>query len=132
MASNGIRTLLAPIAGMFLAFALIFVAQLLGNQLDPMIAVSDPLDESAIELQIPLLNTATLLFGWFVGAFAGGWLTMRISNSIVTGWIVAGAVIGAAIYRALTIGDAAWVVAAAFLLPLAAAWLAGRATRLAN
>lgn len=132
MASNGIKSFLAPIVGILLAFVLIYGAQLVGNQLDPMVAVADPLDESAIELQIPLMNSVALLLGWFIGAFAGGWLTMRISNSIATGWIVAGAVIGAAMYRALTIGDATWIIAAAFALPLLAAWLAGRATKLAN
>lgn len=132
MAIQGLKTFLALVAGILLAFALIFVAQMLGNQIDPMVAAPDPLDEAALELQIPLLNSAALLAGWFVGAFAGGWLSMRISNSASAGWIVAGAVMGAAVYRALTIGDAYWIIAAGFLLPLAGAWLAGRAARLAN
>lgn len=130
--SQSLKLILAPIIGIFLAFAFIYAAQMLGNQLDPMVAVADPVDDSALELQIPLINSLCLLLGWFAGAFAGSWLAMRISGAAGAGWVVAGAVIGATLYRALTIGDATWVIGAGFLLPLMAGWLAGRAVNLAD
>jgi hypothetical protein len=120
------KTVAATVAGVLLAFALIMLAQYLGNIVSP--AVYDPANE---EVLIPLGATLALFAGWFAGGFAGAWLAMRISGSNFAGWAVAGTVIGAAVYRAITIGDASWVVAAGFLLPLAAAFLAARATKLA-
>ena len=53
---------------------------------------------------------------------------MRISAGTGAGWIVAGAVVGAALYRAVTLADTWWIMALGALVPLAAAWLAQRAT----
>jgi hypothetical protein len=53
---------------------------------------------------------------------------MRISAGTGAGWIVAGSVIGAALYRAVTLADTWWIMALGVAVPLAAAWLAQRAT----
>jgi predicted MFS family arabinose efflux permease len=53
---------------------------------------------------------------------------MRVSAGTGAGWIVAGAVIGAALYRAVTLADTWWIMALGVLIPLAAVWLAQRAT----
>ena len=68
-----------------------------------------------------------LIVGWFVGTFGGAWLAMRISNGDGPGWIVAGAVIGAAIYSATDFSDSWWIMALGLLVPLVAAWAAQRA-----
>jgi hypothetical protein len=121
------KSIVGTIIGTAIAFGLIVLAQYLGNFIAP--EVYDPATE---EVLIPLGATVALFLGWFIGSFAGSWLAMRVSGSGFPGWIVAGAVVGAAVYRAVTIGEASWVVAAGFILPLAAAWLAGRAARLAE
>lgn len=121
------RTVISTLAGIMLAFGLIYLALQAGGYFSPV--VYDPASE---EVQIPLGNTLSLFIGWFVGSFAGAWLAMRASGQAGPGWIVAGAVAGAAIYRALTLGDAAWVTAAGFIIPLAATWLASRAVRIAS
>jgi predicted MFS family arabinose efflux permease len=41
--------------------------------------------------------------------------------------VVAGAVIGASIYRAVTLADTWWIMALGVLVPLVAAWAAQRA-----
>lgn len=120
------RTIISTIVGIMLAFGLIYLALQFGGKLSPV--VYDPATE---EVQIPLGNTLSLFIGWFVGSFAGAWLAMRASTQAGPGWIVAGAVAGAAIYRALTLGDAVWVTAAGFIIPLAATWLASRVVRTA-
>jgi hypothetical protein len=121
------KSVLGTVAGAVLVFAAIMLAQFVGNIVAP--AVYDPVNE---EVLIPLGATLALFVGWFVGGFAGSWLAMRISGSTGPGWVVAGAVVGTAVYRAITIGDAAWVVAAGVLLPIIAAWLASRAANLAE
>ena len=68
-----------------------------------------------------------LLVGWFVGTFGGSWLAMRISRGDGAGWIVAGAVIGAGVYRALTLADTWWMIALGVVIPIVAAWAAQRA-----
>ena len=119
------RMIIGTIVGILLAFGLIYLAQQVGGAISPM--VYDPATE---EVEIPLMNTASLFIGWFVGTFAGAWVAMRVTATNGPGWIVAGAVSGAAIYRALTLGDAVWVTAAGFIVPLAAAWLAARVVRM--
>lgn len=118
------RMIIGTIVGILLAFGLIYLALQVGGTVSPV--VYDPATE---EVQIPLGNTLALFVGWFVGTFAGGWFAMRMTASNGPGWIVAGAVAGAAIYRAVTLGDAVWVTAAGFVIPLAAAWLAASAVR---
>jgi hypothetical protein len=119
--------IIGSIAGILLAFGLIFLAQQVGGAISPV--VYDPATE---EVEIPLVNTASLFIGWFVGTFAGAWVAMRVTAIKGPGWVVAGAVAGAAIYRALTLGDAVWVTAAGFIVPLAATWLAERVVRIAT
>jgi hypothetical protein len=79
---------------------------------------------------IPIGSTVALIVGWFIGTFAGGWLAMRVSTGTGAGWIVAGSVIGAALYRAVTLADTWWIMALGVAVPLAAVWLAQRATRI--
>ena len=50
-----------------------------------------------------------------------------MSASANAGWIVAGAVIGAGLYRAVTLADTWWIMVLGVAIPLAAAWLAQRA-----
>ena len=117
------RSAIAAVAGIFVAFGLIWLAQYAGSEISP-----DVYDLNSGEVLIPIGSTIALLVGWFIGTFAGGWLAMRVSAGTGAGWIVAGAVIGAALYRAVTLADTWWIMALGALIPLAAVWLAQRAT----
>ncbi|PAL25579.1 hypothetical protein [Sphingopyxis sp. GW247-27LB] len=126
MASTFIRSLVATVVGIVVAFALILLAQYAGGELSP-----EAYDPVTGEILIPAGATVALIVGWFAGAFAGGWVAMRVSGRAGPGWVVAGAVIGAGLYRAVTLADAWWVMALGVLVPLAAAWAAQRTTSLA-
>src|SRR3546814_9034632 len=89
---------------------------------------SDLYDPNSGEILIPIGSTIALIVGWFIGTFAGGWLAMRVSADTGPGWIVAGAVIGAALYRAVTLADSWWIMVLGVAVPLLAVWLAQRAT----
>lgn len=119
------RTIIGTIAGISLAFGLIYLALQVGGALAPVVY-----DAATQEVEIPLGSTLALFLGWFLGSFAGAWFAMRMSGSNGPGWVVAGAVAGAAIYRGITLGDAVWVTAAGFVIPLAATWLAARTVRM--
>lgn len=122
MGGNILRMAIAAAVGIVIAFVLIWLAEYGGSAIAP--AAYDP---DTGEILIPLGSTIALILGWFVGSFAGGWLAMRVSGGSGAGWIVAGAVIGAGVYRALTLGESWWVVALAIAVPAAAAWTAQRA-----
>ena len=123
MTKEILRSAIAAVAGIFIAFGLIWIAQYAGSEISP-----DVYDPASGEVLIPIGSTLALVVGWFVGTFAGGWLAMRVSAGTGAGWIVAGAVIGAALYRAVTLADTWWIMALGALIPLAAVWLAQRAT----
>lgn len=118
------RMIIGTIAGILLAFGLVFLAQQVGGSLSPL--VYDPATEEA---EASLVSTLILFGGWFFATFAGAWVAMRTTTNHGPGWVVAGAVAGAGIIQTIRTGDAVWVVAAAFLLPLAAAWLSAHAVR---
>lgn len=126
MASTFLRSLVATVIGILVAFALILLAQYAGGELAP-----ETYDPATGEILIPVGATVALIVGWLVGTFAGGWLAMRASARPGPGWIVAGAVIGAGLYRAATLADSWWMMALGIVVPLAAAWTAQRATGLA-
>lgn len=122
MTRDILRSAIAAIVGIAIAFGLIWLAQYAGNEISP-----DVYDPNSGEILIPAGSTIALIVGWFVGTFAGGWLAMRVSAGTGAGWIVAGSVIGAALYRAVTLADTWWIMALGALVPLSAAWLAQRA-----
>lgn len=127
MTNNIVRSAIAAVAGILVAFGLIWLAQYAGSEFSP-----DVYDPNSGEVLIPIGSTIALLIGWFIGTFAGGWLAMRASAGTGAGWIVAGAVIGAALYRAVTLADSWWIMVLGALVPLAAAWLAQRAAAVAE
>ncbi|HEV7313344.1 hypothetical protein [Sphingopyxis sp.] len=122
MTRNILRTAIAVVIGIVVAFGLIWIAQYAGSEISP-----DVYDPASGEVLIPVGSTIALVVGWFIGSFGGGWLAMRISAGTGAGWIVAGAVIGAALYRAVTLADTWWIMALGAIVPLAAVWLAQRA-----
>ncbi|HEY0595220.1 hypothetical protein [Sphingopyxis sp.] len=123
MTKNILRSAIAAVIGIAVAFGLIWLAQYAGSEISP-----DVYDPNSGEVLIPIGSTIALVVGWFIATFAGGWLAMRVSSGTGAGWIVAGAVIGAGLYRAVTLADTWWMMALGVAVPLAAVWLAQRAT----
>ena len=87
MTRDILRSAIAAIVGIAIAFGLIWLAQYAGNEISP-----DVYDPNSGEILIPAGSTIALIVGWFVGTFAGGWLAMRVSAGTGAGWIVAGSV----------------------------------------
>ena len=122
MKSSIVRSVIATVAGIVVAFVLLWLAQYAGSEISPA-----EYDVDTGEILIPLGSTIALIVGWFVGTFGGAWLAMRMSGGDGPGWIVAGAVIGAAVYSAADFSDTWWIMALGVLVPLLAAWAAKRA-----
>lgn len=126
MTKDILRSAIAAVIGVAIAFGLIWLAQYAGSEFSP-----SEYDVATGEILIPIGSTIALIVGWFIATFAGGWLSMRVSNGTGAGWVVAGAVIGAALYTATDFSDEWWIMALGVIVPLAAAWLAQRATAIA-
>ena len=122
MTKTFLRSAIAAIIGIVVAFGVIWLAQYAGSEISP-----DVYDPNSGEILIPVGSTIALIVGWFVGTFGGGWLAMRVSAGTGPGWVVAGAVIGAALYRAVTLADSWWIMILGVAIPLLAVWLAQRA-----
>ena len=122
MTENILRSAIAAVIGIVVAFGLIWLAQYAGSEISP-----SEYDTATGEILIPIGSTIALIIGWFLATFAGSWLAMRISRGTGTGWVVAGAVIGAALYTAVDFSDTWWIMALGVAVPLVAAWLAQRA-----
>lgn len=127
MTRDILRSAIATVTGMLVAFGLIWLAQYAGSEISP-----SEYDVATGEILIPIGSTIALIVGWFVATFAGGWLAMRVSGGTGPGWVVAGAVIGAALYTATDFSDAWWIMALGVAVPLAAVWLAQRATMIVS
>lgn len=123
MTKDILRSAIAAAIGIAVAFGLIWLAQYAGSEISP--AEYDP---ATGEILIPIGSTIALVIGWFLATFAGSWLAMRISSGTGAGWIVAGAVVGAALYTAVDFSDTWWIMALGVAVPLIAVWLAQRAT----
>ncbi|WP_338425780.1 hypothetical protein [Sphingopyxis kveilinensis] len=122
MTKDFLRSAIAAVVGILVAFGLVWLAQYAGSEIAP--AEYDP---ATGEILIPVGSTIALIVGWFIATFAGSWLAMRISGGTGAGWVVAGAVIGAALYTAIDFADTWWMMALGVAVPLAAVWLAQRA-----
>ncbi|HEX2811272.1 MAG TPA: hypothetical protein PKC32_10310 [Sphingopyxis sp.] len=127
MKNSILRSAIAAVVGILVAFALLWLAQYAGSEIAPA-----EYDVDTGEILIPLGSTVALFVGWFVGTFGGAWLAMRVSGGNGPGWVVAGAVIGAALYSAADFSDSWWIMGLGVLVPLAAAYLAQRATGMAE
>ena len=123
MTKDILRSAIAAVIGIVVAYGLIWLAQYAGSEFSP-----DVYDLDSGEVLIPIGSTIALIVGWFIGTFAGAWIAMRVSLGTGAGWIVAGAVMGAALYRAVTLADTWWIMALGVAVPLVAVWLAQSAT----
>lgn len=119
-----LRSILGTFAGIVLGFALLYLCQYVGNLIDP--EMFDPESEMVI---IPIGSTIAMFVGWLAGAFGGSWLAARVTRSPFAGWAVCGAMIGAAVYMVMAIGDEWWVLLGGIVTPLIGAALG---TRTAN
>lgn len=129
-----LKLVLGIVVGIVAAFATIFVAEMAGHSLFPPPAgvdYDDPAQLAAMMERLPLGGKVAVVVAWFLGALVGGAAANRIAGRALAGWIVAVAIVLAAYVTMATIPHPGWMWTAGVLLPLAAGWIAQRATRTA-
>lgn len=129
-----LKLILAIAVGIVAAFVTIFVVEMVWHRFFPLPAgvdFNDPAQLATMMERLPLSNKLAAVGAWFLGALAGAYVANRIALRALAGGIVAVAVVLAAYVNMAMIPHPGWMWTAGVLLPLAAGWIAQRATRTA-
>jgi hypothetical protein len=124
-----LRTILGIVAGVVLAFVVIMALEMVSfvafpppAGLDP----ADPEDVKRIAAAAPMAAKVWVVFCWFAGALAGGWLARRLSRTGWAGWVIAGLIAVGGIANVLMIPHPLWMQIAAVAAPLLGGWIVTR------
>lgn len=126
------RQLLGVVLGIAVAIGVVFVVETIGHALLPVPTDYDPMTEDGAARYLreaPIAAKLGLVFGWFAGALAGGWVAVRIGGRARLAWIVAGLIALAGVANIMMIPHPLWMQVAAVTAPLLAGWLASRSGR---
>ena len=124
-----VRSILGVLAGVVVAGCVVFVVEGIGHALFPPPAgldVTNPEDQARLIAALPVAAKAMVVLAWFLGSLAGAAVAMGIARRALPGWIVAAVMIALSVLTTQMFPHPAWMVGAAVILPLVAAWLARR------
>lgn len=124
-----IRNLAAALSGLFAAFVLIYLIELLGHTIYPPPAGLDPKNADALRAYISLLPPLPLLFpmfAYFIGTFTGTLLACYIGTSrpVFFASIVGIFILAGTIANLIYIPHPLWFSIIAVVGIVASAWLA--------
>ena len=125
------RLILAPVAGIVVAFTLVAVIEMAGHMLHPPPADLDYSNRVAMEAFIATLPTSAFLFvlaAWTIGTFAGAWVAawMAGRRSLLMAGIVGGLMLIASAANLVMIPHPWWFSVSALVLIPAMIYLASR------
>lgn len=122
------RVIIGSILGIIVSLAIVAGVRLLALQVHvlPGMAVNDPEAMAAWLQGAPLLALALFVGAWFLGAFGGGWLAVRIARWSAAAWIVAVLDLLLAAVTMLSLTYPLWAKLALVAGPLLGGWLATR------
>jgi hypothetical protein len=124
-----LRAILGAVAGCVLAMCVIFGMELIGQQLFPLPAGTDPTDMAALKAAAAQMPPAALMFvvlGWIVGTAVGGWAANAIGGRVWPAYVVGGLIALASIGNGMMIPQPLWVTVAGVLGPAIAAFAVAR------
>jgi hypothetical protein len=116
--------------GLVVAMAGIALMEVVGHRLFPPPAGTDMRDAAqvaAIVDRLPVAAKSWVVLAWTLGTFAGACAGVAVSRWRAAAWLVAAGVIAGAILNMLAIPHPVWMQVSGVLLPILAAWGAGRA-----
>jgi hypothetical protein len=126
-----IRSVLAVIAGMLVAFVLIALVQTIGMRVypPPPMQTGDIESLRAAMARIPLGALLFVILSYTVGSLAGGWVAARLApnGKMTHAMIVAALLFGAGLMNLMTIPHPAWFWVASSAVYWLAAWSGARA-----
>ena len=127
-----VRSVLAVIVGMLVAFVLIALVQTIGMRVYPPpsgLDVRDTESLKAMMAQIPLGALLFVLLAYAAGSVAGGWVAARLSpgSRMMHAMIVGGLLLGAGLMNLMTIPHPVWFWIASNPIYLLGAWSGAQA-----
>lgn len=126
------RTILSIVAGLVVAFALVFATDALFHALAPSAAptageMADRTGMATYVARQPDSVLAGLALGWAIAALAGAILAARLARrGRWPGWVVGVLVLAATIANFVLVPHPGWMVALALFAIAAATWLGAR------
>ena len=114
------------VAGIGVAVTVVAVVEPLGHMLFPPPAgldLANPADQARLMAVIPLGAKLAVVAAWFLGTLAGAWAALRLGGWASAAWAVAAVMVTLGLITTQLFPHPVWMVAAAVLLPLLAAWL---------
>lgn len=122
-----LRSVLAVVGGLVLAFALVFATDALFHSLIATAPKPDAGDAEAMRTYVarqPAEALIAIVAGWALAAFAGAALAVRLGRrGRGPGWVVTALFLIATASNFLLVPHPGWMIIAAFVLILAAGWL---------
>jgi hypothetical protein len=127
-----VRSILAVIVGMLVAFVLIALIEAIGVRLYPSAARLDRTDQESLKrlvASMPLAAKLCMLVAYAAGSVAGGWVAARLAPRarMMHAMIVAALLFGAGLMNLMTIPHPAWFWVASSLIYWAGAWSGAQA-----
>lgn len=127
-----VRSILAVIVGMLVAFVLIACVEMVGIRVYPLPTGVDPTNLNAMKAAMATRPPAALLFvllAYTVGSVAGGWVAARFAPSagMMHAMIVAALLFGAGLMNLMTIPHPTWFWATSSVIYFLGAWSGARA-----
>ena len=127
-----VRSILAVVVGMLVAFVIIALVQTVGMRVYPPPAGMDPSNPESIKAamaQLPLGALLFVLLAYAAGSVAGGWTAARFApkSRMMHAMIVGAILLGAGIMNMMTIPHPGWFWASAIAIYLLGAWSGGSA-----
>jgi hypothetical protein len=127
------RRVVGVVAGIISALIIVGVVEAIGHSIfppPPGIDVTNPADLQRLIASQSGAALAMVLAAWFLGAFIGGWVALRIALWRTAPWIVSAVIIAGGIWSFVMIPHPLWMIAAGLALPVLAAMLLVRRTQL--
>ena len=127
-----IRNLFGTLAGVAVALLIMLSVEYLQDALYPLPDYVDPDDATvtgAVILMMPLPAKLIIVSAWFLAAFGGGWIALRITDWRWSSIIVMLLTIAGGIINIIQLPYPAWMQAGFVLLPPLGAWAAERLHR---
>jgi hypothetical protein len=125
-----LRGIAAVIAGMIVAFLLVFGAEAISHQIyppPPGMSLQDMARIKAFVATLPMSVLLIVLAGHLIGTFAGTWTAAKIARSPIAAFILGALLLAAGIVNAVTIPQALWFSIASFVIYIGATLVGARA-----
>jgi hypothetical protein len=120
----------AVIAGMIVAFLIVFGAEAISHQISPPppgMSMKDMAQVRAFVATLPLSVLLIVLAGHLIATFVGTWTAAKIARSAIAAYVVGAILLCGGIANAVMLPQPVWYSIASFVFYIGATWVGARA-----